>query len=66
MSKLWAGYYTAGYSYPYRDDAILDSGSVTSAHQALFSSLLTRYASRNREYPIYCLIVGRPPAPVVA
>lgn len=55
MSKFRVGYYLPGYSYPYRDDALLDSGAVTSAHQALFSSLLTRYASRNREYPHYLL-----------
>lgn len=40
----------AGYTYPFFDDPILEAGTVTSAQQALFSSLLSRYASRNCEY----------------
>eukprot|EP00903_Cladosiphon_okamuranus_P011146 g10520.t1 len=47
LRQTWPLSVYGGYSYPYRDDALLDSGSITSAHQVLFSSLLTRYASRN-------------------
>lgn len=39
----------AGYRYPYLEDPLLDAGTVTSASQVLFSSLLKRYAARNCE-----------------
>ncbi|CAM9305707.1 unnamed protein product [Pylaiella littoralis] len=47
LRQTWPLSVYGGYSYPDRDDPILDAGSVTSAHQALFSTLLARYASRN-------------------
>ncbi|CAM9611948.1 unnamed protein product, partial [Ectocarpus sp. 13 AM-2016] len=47
LRQTWPLSVYGGYTYPYRDDPILDPSSITSAHQILFSSLLARYAARN-------------------
>ncbi|CAM9550595.1 unnamed protein product, partial [Scytosiphon promiscuus] len=64
LRQTWPLSVYGGYSYPFRDDYILDAGSVTSAQQTLFSSLLARYASRNITLdfePRYALWERAPP-----
>lgn len=45
----------SGYRYPYRENPLLDAGTVTSAGQVLFSTLLEQYSSRNCEILLLCI-----------
>ncbi|CAN0345140.1 unnamed protein product [Ascophyllum nodosum] len=50
LRQTWPLSVYGGYTYPYVDDPLLDPGTLTSAHEVLFSTLLGRQAARNSKF----------------